>query len=75
MREGRDASLARSIATLGMALFAPLAFFTGLWTFATMWAGTPRPLMAIFLIAVSGTAFFTLLYLATDIRDRAHSDD
>jgi hypothetical protein len=66
--------LSRSLATIGMAVCGPVTLFTGFGVVATAWAGTPRALMAVFLAAASGTALFTLVYLAADIRERAGPD-
>ena len=63
-----------SVATLGMAFVGPLALFSGLWVFATLWAGSPRALLAVFLVAAGGTTFFTLLYAAVHVAQRADDE-
>ena len=68
-----NASLPRSLATLGMAFFGPLALFSGIGVFGTIVAGPPGWLVFVFMIAVGGTVVCTLLYAATDAA--AHGDD
>ncbi len=63
--------VAQSVATLGMALCGPVAFFTGLWVFATLWAGTPAALLVVFAVSATGTVFFTLIHAAADARRRS----
>ncbi len=69
--EGGRHPVTRSVATLGMAVCGPVAFFTGLWVFATLWAGTPGPLLVVFAVSAAGTVFFTLLHAAADARRRS----
>lgn len=63
-------ALLRSLATIGMAVAAPVALLSGIFVFMTLWRGVPRFLMAVFVFAVSATALATLLYVAVDIQER-----
>ena len=76
MSDGRPTdSLPRSISTLGMAVFGPLALFTGIWVFGLIFAGPPAWLVVVFLVSIGATVVFTLLYAATDAAERGRSED
>ena len=57
-----------------MAVFGPLALFSGIGVLGTVWAGTPGWLVLIFLLAAAGAVFFTLLYAATDSAERGKAE-
>ena len=68
-------SLPRSISTLGMALFGPIALFTGIWVLGLVFAGPPVWLVALFVVSVGATVVFTLLYAAADAAERGRSGE
>ena len=67
-------SLPRSISTLGMALFGPLALFSGIGVFGLFLAGPPVWLVVLFVVSVGATVVFTLVYAATDAARRGRQD-
>ena len=62
MRERRD-SLTKSVATIGLAVTGPVAFFTGLFTAARVPAGVPGVLLVVFLVATLLSVLFVAVYL------------
>ena len=71
----RPDSLPRSISTLGIAVFGPLALFTGIWVFGLILAGPPPWLVVVFLGSLGATVVFTLTYAAVDAAERGRSPD
>ena len=56
-------SLSRSLATLGLAVCGPVAFFTGLFTAALTPGGVPGPLLLVFVVSTVATALLVVVYV------------
>lgn len=66
-----DRPLARSLATLALAVAGPIAFFSGIGVFVMIPRGIPAPIMAIFLVALTVAGLAVLVFLALDAGQRA----
>jgi hypothetical protein len=62
--------LMRSLATIGIAIAGPLTLLSGIFVFGTLWRGTPRLLLTVFLVALAATALSVVAYVAADIQER-----
>lgn len=72
MSDRSPAPLPRSLATLGIAVFGPLALFSGVGVFGTLVAGPPGWLVLVFVVAAGITVVCTLVYAAADAAARDH---
>lgn len=60
----------RTLATLTMALSAPVALLSGILTMVSVPNGVPRFLVVVLVVSLATLALATLLYLSDDIRHR-----
>lgn len=60
----------RSIATIGITVFGPLALIAFLVLLATSVGGTPRLVVTIAVVTIPALGFFVALYLAVDTLER-----
>ncbi|NNF69684.1 MAG: hypothetical protein HKN01_07915 [Acidimicrobiia bacterium] len=67
------ASVSRSLATIGLAVSGPIAFFTGLFAAAMVPGGVPRPLLIVFLAAALASLLCGAAYVLAWQREAADS--
>ncbi len=60
----------RTLATLTMAVSAPIALLSGILTMVSVPNGVPRFLVVVLVISLATLALATLVYLSDDIRHR-----
>ena len=63
-------TLSRSLAKIGMSIFGPLAFFTGLFTALTIPGGPPIPLVVVFVVSLVATGLLAAVYLMAWLGER-----
>jgi hypothetical protein len=63
-----DRSTLESLATLGLAVFGPIALFSGLFTFASIPRGVPPAVATIFVISFSAAVLSAALYITQGLR-------
>lgn len=70
MTSARDDRWVRTIATLAMAISAPVALLSAILTMVSVPNGVPRFLVVVLVVSLATLALATLLYLSDDIRHR-----
>lgn len=66
--------MTRSLATVVLAVSAPVALLSGILTFVTIPVGVPSAALAIFMFALGVTLLAALAYLAAEVAERSGKD-
>ncbi len=67
---GREDRFVRTLATLAMAISAPIALLSAILTMVSVPNGVPRFLVVVLVTSLAALALATLVYLSDDIRHR-----
>lgn len=62
--------IVRTVATLTMAISAPIVLLSAILTMVTVPNGVPRFLVVVLVVSLASLALATLVYLSDDIRHR-----